>query len=332
MASLFSVSPSPPANLSPEIIHASICSLLVTQAKDSAAWAAYAERFMSQTVQDALTFKHDGTATSCNKKNKARAEPPSNDDGDFKNVSIKICSMDGSSIVTTVAKEAMIRDVKASVMDTLKLAIGSTLIRLHIKDVEDQLDDAQVVGPLFGAQEPVLFMFQETPNFETVKQLDSQMESLVDAQVARLEGCFEAMRASSDGESCQICQWRTGEVDKLCSGADGCSGSDCEDRTTLQKCGGRCGLLVCSVCRPQMCRLCRDEDCHGEGLLSGRCCEACWTTKFKDKCGHGTCSCNGCANTRDKRDARRGSQRGSHLYCREEYCADCADEEDNFDY
>ena len=264
-------------------------------------------------------------------------------------LSIKICSMDGSSLNVGVALDADIGDVKMSIANITNPAPG-TAIRLHTEGVEESLADTKQVSAVFAddSKEPVLFMFRLTHGLEMVKDLDAAMALLhrsharaakqakeavserkavyldeVASQAALIEGCFEDMRHDSDGEACQIC--------RTCSPA------------TLQSCTGRCGLRVCSTCRPAMCIA---DTCNSSGDGFGDCCSSCWMIKFHDN--FGTCQCGGCVNKATPHATRcecnddgdfhgygppecggeceYAQRRGEGKSCREEYCKTCADD------
>ena len=283
-------------------------------------------------------------------------------------LSIKVCSMDGSSLTVDVARDADIGDTKTAIK-TANPALSGTIIRLHAVGVEDPLTDAERVSSVFvdddDSKDPVLFMFHLTHGFEMVKELDAKMAALhqrhaatikedeavyvgnanarnlafteqLNSQASLIKGCFEAMRHDSDGESCQICGTNS--------------------PTALQDCAGRCGLQVCSTCRPQKVMCAAGANGPGD-CNNGGCCAACWKIKFHDD--FGVCQCGGCIN-RALPEARCNCFDGAEIIdgqfgpqfgppgeswscsgqcdgclrgnqgttCREDYCQPCADNEE----
>jgi len=249
-------------------------------------------------------------------------------ESDNTTVAIKINSMDGSSVTAAFAPDATIKDVKTSVFQTLRIVPGALIIQLHVIGEEEALPDTRPIRALFFDKDPVLFMFQKEPDAEYVKLLDGNTKQLrekhtreLEEQAVLIEACLASMRAKSDGESCQKCMTRIhGSVSSEPEGSEDHSESQ-EPRMTLAVCTGRCGLLLCSECRPVLCELCEDmmEHDSDDGVDGGGdCCEDCWPTKFQNT-ATGACECAGCSGRGDP-------DRGRIMMCREGYCQLCSED------
>ena len=123
----------------------------------------------------------------------AKQQAPDAGTAEVTDLSIKVCSMDGSSVHVEVARDATISDVKVCIVKISKPPPG-TVTRLHAAGIEEPLTNAKRVGSLFvgdnGGKPPALFMFQTKP---TLKELDAEMaalrkshaESVTDQEAAR---------------------------------------------------------------------------------------------------------------------------------------------------
>ena len=100
-------------------------------------------------------------------------------------VSIKINSMDGSNVVSTVGQDATIKDVKDDILKTLQLPPSAVVIQLHVAGGEEQLSDRQSVRSVFPDTEPavglVLFMFQTEVKPCSVAEAGSQLHAATKA-------------------------------------------------------------------------------------------------------------------------------------------------------
>ena len=261
-------------------IHAAMCTLITAQAKDSATWAAYAQWFLSEAVVESAA-----AALEMQAETGAAAEPAGDSAPSVKNrkdacdtdekhegdepVSIKVCSMDGSSVVARVPADSTILDVKTSIIGTLALSTTSTSIVLHFKGIEDPLADAALTRVVFANGEaPVLFMFRQEASFEIVTQLRGQLAALKTAQLseakavrarhnsehrvqsALLSGCLKDLRAQTDGKTCQMC---------LKEGGSSQQEHDEYDSDATPAVCSICELLVCRACSPNQCQQCNDS-------------------------------------------------------------------------
>jgi hypothetical protein len=311
--------------------HDSICATIAAQA-DAATdgdhgWADYRAVFLSAEVQDLIR-------TRLSKMDAKRRRQEDEGDEEAAELSIKISSMDGSSVVATVPKDAKVKDVKASIMSTLKLPRGQVVIHLHAKGVEEQLPGALSVQAVCSGKEPNLFMFQNATSIQAIGTLQRELEALkrthkdeLTDHVNLIDECFEFLRGQSDGESCQICGCKPkapvktgpqgapgsqehlltsalGALDSLMA-ADGIGGL-----LVLEKCRGRCKLMLCRACRPVLCQDCDSYSSQEHGC--GDCCKACFPTLLQNK--YGKCRCDGCT----------GRENGFSRECREGHCTECA--------
>jgi hypothetical protein len=113
-------------------IHASICALVVAQAEaGDAAWAAYAQIFLSPAIQDAVSALLEPAAeedeAAPNKKRKA-TELPAAQEQDAE-ISLSIASMDGTSVPLRLPKRSRIGLVKQAV-GTVRSVFAPNLLSL----------------------------------------------------------------------------------------------------------------------------------------------------------------------------------------------------------
>jgi hypothetical protein len=322
-------------------IHAAMCTLITAQAKDSATWAAYAQWFLSEAVVESAAAALEtqaetgaaaepaGDSAPSVKKRKDACDTDEKHEGD-EPVSIKVCSMDGSSVVARVPADSTILDVKTSITGTLALATTSTSIVLHFKGIEDPLADAALTRVVFANGEaPVLFMFRQEASFEIVTQLRGQLAALKTAQLseakavhtrhnsehrvqsALISGCLKDLRAQTDGKTCQIClkEGDSSQQAMIAVPVTSCHLLVIGDEydPDYGQCSA-CALLVCRECSPNQCDRCSDG-CNDE-YFQERFCKACWLVKYHDDTGK--CRCDGCK-----------SKAGYSRVCRKDHCQDC---------